>query len=130
MGDIVTLKYRADSQESAERTRWLDAESAARLDYIKGRIAAIDAYIDAWNLAQLKALERIAIMDARMESLTLKEVAERFGVHYRTVGKLAQSAKLPAFVVGGQWRVTKAALMEWIEQQSRGKKPKKKETTL
>lgn len=51
------------------------------------------------------------------EILTIKEVATFLKVAERTVYMLAQSARLPGFKVGGQWRFRRSDLDNWIEQQ-------------
>jgi excisionase family DNA binding protein len=43
-------------------------------------------------------------------TLTLKETAERLGVHYMTAYKYVRHGKLPATKVGGEWRVAEADL--------------------
>lgn len=47
--------------------------------------------------------------------LTLTEAAELLHVSTRTVQRLIRHGELPAFKVGGQWRVREAQLREWIE---------------
>jgi excisionase family DNA binding protein len=43
-------------------------------------------------------------------TLSLKECAERLGVHYMTAYKYVRHGKLPATKVGGEWRVSEADL--------------------
>ncbi len=47
--------------------------------------------------------------------LTLTEAAELLHVSTRTVQRLIRHRELPAFKVGGQWRLREAQLREWIE---------------
>ena len=54
------------------------------------------------------------------EILTLKQVAEFLKVTERTIYRLAAAKKIPAFKVGGIWRFSKAEIIEWIQQQSKG----------
>ena len=51
------------------------------------------------------------------EILTLPEVAELLKVAEKTVYKMAQKGRLPAFKVGGQWRFQRVDIDSWIEQQ-------------
>ncbi|TVQ92582.1 MAG: DNA-binding protein [Chromatiaceae bacterium] len=46
--------------------------------------------------------------------LTLKEVAEYFKVTERTIYRLAGAKKIPAFKVGGTWRLSRADIDEWV----------------
>ncbi|MBI3924554.1 MAG: helix-turn-helix domain-containing protein [Armatimonadetes bacterium] len=45
-----------------------------------------------------------------MDSLSVKEVAERLKVHISTIRRLLQSGRLEGFKVGRQWRVPETAL--------------------
>lgn len=50
-------------------------------------------------------------------ALTVKEVAELLSVNERTVYRLVQRGDLPAFKVGGAWRLLQADVVAWIETQ-------------
>jgi len=50
------------------------------------------------------------------EILTVREVAKYLKVGERTIYRLATSCRLPAFKVGGTWRIKKSELDRWIEQ--------------
>ena len=47
--------------------------------------------------------------------LTLPEAAELLQVSKRTLLRMASRKKLPAFKVGGQWRINESRLTEWIQ---------------
>jgi excisionase family DNA binding protein len=47
--------------------------------------------------------------------LTLPEAAELLHVSTRTLQRMIQRKDLPAFKVGGQWRVRESQLTRWIE---------------
>lgn len=51
------------------------------------------------------------------EILTLPEVAERLRVAEKTVYTMAQKGELRTCKVGGQWRLKRADLDQWIEDQ-------------
>jgi excisionase family DNA binding protein len=51
------------------------------------------------------------------EILTLPEVAQLLKVAEKTVYSMAQKGQLPAFKIRGQWRIRRADLDEWIEDQ-------------
>jgi excisionase family DNA binding protein len=49
--------------------------------------------------------------------LTLLEAAQRLQVSTRTLHRMIRNSELPAFKVGGQWRLREAQLYQWIEHQ-------------
>jgi excisionase family DNA binding protein len=53
------------------------------------------------------------------EVFTVKEVATLLKVGDKTVYSMAQTGKLPAFKVRGQWRFSRKDIDAWIEQQKR-----------
>lgn len=52
--------------------------------------------------------------------LTIREVADYLKVTERTLYRLVQEGKLPAFKVGNSWRFRREDLERWISEQSRG----------
>jgi len=48
------------------------------------------------------------------EILTIDEVATYLKAGKRTVYRLASSGKIPAFKLGGTWRLRRAELDQWI----------------
>ena len=52
--------------------------------------------------------------------LTIKEVAEYLKVNERTVYRLAGAKKIPAFKVGGIWRLLRSDIDQWIKDQTTG----------
>ncbi len=50
--------------------------------------------------------------------LTVKEVAEYLQVTERTLYRLAQDGKIPAFKVGNSWRFRREDLDRWIRDQT------------
>lgn len=56
---------------------------------------------------------------AKMEDiLTLQEVAEYLKVDEKTVYRMVQAKKVPAFKVGNQWRFLKNDVFKWIENKN------------
>lgn len=52
-----------------------------------------------------------------MESLlTVKQVADYLKIDKFTVYRLIMQGKLPAYKVGGQWRLNKKMLERWLRQ--------------
>jgi excisionase family DNA binding protein len=47
--------------------------------------------------------------------LALDEAAEVLHVSKRTLERMVWKKKLPAFKVGGQWRVRESHVTEWVE---------------
>jgi excisionase family DNA binding protein len=52
------------------------------------------------------------------EIFTLDEVAAYLKVGKRTVYRLAAAKKIPAFKVGGTWRVQRQEIDQWIKRQT------------
>lgn len=66
------------------------------------------------------ALGRLEVlsMDEQLENirlLTLSEAASLLQVSTRTLQRMIRSGVLPAFKVGGQWRVRETQLRQWVE---------------
>lgn len=47
--------------------------------------------------------------------LTVPEAAELLQVSTRTLLRMVWRKELPAFKVGGQWRISESRLAEWIQ---------------
>ena len=57
------------------------------------------------------------LMDTELENfrlLTLPEAAQMLHVSKRTLQRMIKKSDLPAFKVGGQWRVRESRLSQWI----------------
>lgn len=65
-------------------------------------------------LALLIRVGLTRMKDDRDNILTVKEVAEFLKLSTRTVKRMIQRNDLPAFKVGGQWRVSESRLAEWL----------------
>ena len=52
------------------------------------------------------------------EILTIGQVAAYLQVTERTIYRLSQGKKIPAFKVGGMWRYSQKDIDAWIRQQS------------
>ncbi len=50
-------------------------------------------------------------------ALTVKQVADLLAVNERTVYRMAQAGKIPAFKVSGTWRFMEEDIRRWIEEQ-------------
>ena len=49
--------------------------------------------------------------------LTVKELAVWLKLNEKTAYKLVLQGKIPAFKVGGSWRITREEIKKWIEKQ-------------
>jgi len=47
--------------------------------------------------------------------MTAQEVADFLRISYRVVITMAKSNAIPAFMVAGQWRFSRAAILKWID---------------
>jgi PTS system nitrogen regulatory IIA component len=51
-------------------------------------------------------------------NMTLEDLARHIGMDVREVYKLAERGRLPGRKVGGQWRVNRAQVTEWLQQEA------------
>ncbi len=76
----------------------------ARLEVVRGRLGVL-------------AGEDIGVFNAESDTLmTVSEVSEFLRLADSTVYRLAKSGELPARKVGGVWRFSRVALLNWIGQ--------------
>jgi excisionase family DNA binding protein len=54
-------------------------------------------------------------LEQPLRLLTIQETAELLQVSRRTVHRMIQGKKLPAFKVGGQWRFRESQLTKWLQ---------------
>lgn len=47
--------------------------------------------------------------------MTAQEVADLLRVSYRVIIKMAKENAIPAFMVAGQWRFSRSAILKWID---------------
>ena len=55
-------------------------------------------------------------MKAVIETFTPNDLAKILNLHPFTVTRLAREGKIPAFKVGGVWRIRKDQFERWIER--------------
>ncbi len=51
-----------------------------------------------------------------IQLLTLSEAADILQVSTRTLQRMIHSGEMPALKVGGQWRVRRTLLRQWVEE--------------
>ena len=52
-----------------------------------------------------------------IKMLTLAEVASILKISKRTLHRMIQHRQIPAFKVGGQWRILESRFQEWVEEE-------------
>jgi excisionase family DNA binding protein len=55
--------------------------------------------------------------DSTIKLLTLAEAASILKISKRTLHRMIQNRQIPAFKVGGQWRILESRFQEWVEEE-------------
>jgi excisionase family DNA binding protein len=55
--------------------------------------------------------------DTAIRLLTLAEAASILKISKRTLHRMIQQKQIPAFKVGGQWRILESRFQEWVEEE-------------
>lgn len=55
-------------------------------------------------------------MNEEPSFLTLEEVASTLRVSKRTIHRMIKQNEMPAFKVGGQWRIAQNRFKQWVHQ--------------
>jgi excisionase family DNA binding protein len=55
--------------------------------------------------------------DTAIKLLTLAEAASILKISKRTLHRMIQHRQIPAFKVGGQWRILESRFQEWVEDE-------------
>ena len=55
--------------------------------------------------------------DSTIRLLTLAEAASILKISKRTLHRMIQHRQIPAFKVGGQWRILESRFQEWVEEE-------------
>ena len=55
--------------------------------------------------------------DSVIKLLTLAEAASILKISKRTLHRMIQNRQIPAFKVGGQWRILESRFQEWVEDE-------------
>ena len=53
--------------------------------------------------------------DTAIKLLTLAEAATILKISKRTLHRMIQHRQIPAFKVGGQWRILESRFQEWVQ---------------
>ena len=55
--------------------------------------------------------------DTAIKLLTLAEAASILKISKRTLHRMIQHRQIPAFKVGGQWRILESRFQEWVHEE-------------
>jgi excisionase family DNA binding protein len=55
--------------------------------------------------------------DTTIKLLTLAEAATILKISKRTLHRMIQHRQIPAFKVGGQWRILESRFQEWVQDE-------------
>jgi excisionase family DNA binding protein len=55
--------------------------------------------------------------DTAIKLLTLAEAADILKISKRTLHRMIQHRQVPAFKVGGQWRILESRFHEWVQEE-------------
>jgi excisionase family DNA binding protein len=55
--------------------------------------------------------------DSNIKLLTLAEAARILKISKRTLHRMIQHRQIPAFKVGGQWRILESRFHEWVQEE-------------
>jgi len=55
--------------------------------------------------------------DTAIRLLTLAEAASILKISKRTLHRMIQHRQIPAFKVGGQWRILESRFQEWVQDE-------------
>ena len=55
--------------------------------------------------------------DNAIKLLTLAEAATILKISKRTLHRMIQHRQIPAFKVGGQWRILESRVQEWVQEE-------------
>ncbi len=61
--------------------------------------------------------------------LTLAEAASILKISKRTLHRMIQNRQIPAFKVGGQWRILESRFQEWVQEEENSPLAKVKQST-
>ena len=73
----------------------------------------------AYRLLLLRELgaELMKKTDSAIKLLTLAEAASILKISKRTLHRMIQNRQIPAFKVGGQWRILESRFQEWVQEE-------------
>jgi excisionase family DNA binding protein len=74
-----------------------------------------------WHMAccfsDLSGAPNMKKPDTSIRLLTLAEAASILKISKRTLHRMIQNRQIPAFKVGGQWRILESRFQEWVQEE-------------
>jgi excisionase family DNA binding protein len=67
--------------------------------------------------ANFRSSELMKRTDSPIKLLTLAEAASILKISKRTLHRMIQNRQIPAFKVGGQWRILESRFQEWVQEE-------------
>ena len=71
----------------------------------------------AYCFEVLGAMSDMKKTDTSIKLLTLAEAATILKISKRTLHRMIQNRQIPAFKVGGQWRILESRFQEWVQEE-------------
>jgi excisionase family DNA binding protein len=85
---------------------------AKTIRYTKPRLA-----YDLLFGVRFRSTSSMKKLDAGIKLLTLAEAAIILKISKRTLHRMIQHRQIPAFKVGGQWRILESRFQEWVQEE-------------
>jgi excisionase family DNA binding protein len=79
------------------------------------------SFAPGWHMAccfwSLSGAPNMKKPDTSIRLLTLAEAASILKISKRTLHRMIQNRQIPAFKVGGQWRILESRFQEWVQEE-------------
>jgi excisionase family DNA binding protein len=72
---------------------------------------------DLLFFAALRSTQSMKKPETSIRLLTLAEAASILKISKRTLHRMIQNRQIPAFKVGGQWRILESRFQEWVQEE-------------
>jgi excisionase family DNA binding protein len=69
------------------------------------------------NVLAFRSNQLMKKPDTSIKLLTLAEAAGILKISKRTLHRMIQNRQIPAFKVGGQWRILESRFQEWVQEE-------------
>jgi excisionase family DNA binding protein len=76
-----------------------------------------DMAYDLLFLGPFRSTKTMKKTDTSIKLLTLAEAASILKISKRTLHRMIQNRQIPAFKVGGQWRILESRFQEWVQEE-------------
>jgi len=76
-----------------------------------------DVAYDLLFFAPFRSTKTMKKTDTSIKLLTLAEAASILKISKRTLHRMIQNRQIPAFKVGGQWRILESRFQEWVQEE-------------